>query len=408
MKAHKSHISIALAYFILAALLGTILRAFALVEMGITYKFFVHTHSHIALLGWVYVALTTLIYTLFVQSPEKDKKYRKIFWFTQFTLLGMLVTFPFTGYAQFSIVFSTLFLFASYWFFWFFKKYSKQEYKKTNSYKCISAALWFMICSSIGPWLLGGIMNILGPESIWYRMAIYYYLHFQYNGWMILALIGLLFFVLERKEIHIPKKRFRFFFWIINLGIVLSFFLSTLFANPPIIFNILGGMGALLQVSALVALPKILSSKSQKSKYLFSPFQDSLLMTIIVLLFIKMGLQLLTAIPYFANLAATVIDFTVGYLHFTFLGVVTMSLFFFLDYFKMLKISKKPYLLYVCGFMVTEALIFYKGIAVYIGFTIFSGYFEVLAMGSFLIPISLVFILGKHLKFRKEIDDFEI
>ena len=398
MKALKSHISIALAYFILAALLGTMLRAFPLVEMAITYKFFVHTHSHIALLGWVYVALTTLIYTLFVQSHEKDKKYRKIFWFTQFTLVGMLVTFPFTGYALFSIVFSTLFLFASYWFFWFFKKYSKQEYKKTNSYKCISAALWFNICSSIGPWLLGGIMNIWGPESIWYRMAIYFYLHFQYNGWMILVLIGLLFFALERKEIHLPKKKFHNFFWMINLGIVLSFFLSTLFANPPIIFNILGGMGAVLQLSALVVLTKTLSSKSQQSKYLFSPFQVSLLKTIIVLLYIKMGLQLLTALPYFANLAATIIDFTVGYLHFTFLGVVTFGLFFFLDYFKLLEISKKSLLFYVLGFMVTEALIFYKGMGAWLGFTVFGGYLEVLAMGSFLIPISLVFILGKHLK----------
>ena len=133
MKDLKPHIGIALVYFIMAALLGVLLRSFPLVEMPITYKFFLHTHSHIALLGWVYVALTTLIYKLFVQSPEKDKKYRKIFWFTQFTLVGMLLTFPFQGYALFSIVFSTLFLFASYWFFWFFKKHTKREYKKTNS-----------------------------------------------------------------------------------------------------------------------------------------------------------------------------------------------------------------------------------------------------------------------------------
>jgi len=54
-----------------------------------------------------------------------------------------------------------------------------------------------------------------------------------------------------------------------------------------------------------------------------------------------MLLQLLTAFPYFANLAATFLDFTVGYLHWTFLGVVTIALFFLLDYFKLMRISCK-------------------------------------------------------------------
>ena len=396
----KLHIRTAFAYFLMAALLGVVLRSFPSIEIPIDYKFIVHTHSHIALLGWVYVALTTLIYRLFVQSPLKDKKYCRIFWFTQLSLVGMLFTFPFTGYALFSIIFSTFFLFASYWFFWFFRKHAKRELKKTNAYTCITAALWYLVLSSLGPWTLGAIMNTLGTESVWYRLAIYFYLHFLYNGWMIMALFGLFFYLLEQRQIQPSKNAFQKFFWGINLGIVLSFFLSTLFAKPSIILNVLGGVGAVFQLLALILLVRFLFPYRTRLRSILSKLQWNLLKAVFVLLSVKMILQLLTAFPYFANMAATVLDFTIGYLHWTFLGVVTIALFFLLDYFKLIWISGKAYIVYFLGFMVTELLIFYKGLAVWQSFSIFEGYFEALAVGSLLIPLGLIVMMMRKKRHR--------
>ena len=390
----KAHIKIALGYFVFAALLGVVLRSFHSVEIPVNYKFFVHTHSHIALLGWVYMALTSLLYKLYLDKLDLDKKYRRIFWFTQLTLVGMLLTFPFQGYALFSIVFSTLFLFASYWFAWFFLKHIPISFKKTNSYKCIRIALWYLVVSSLGPWALGAIMNTLGAQSIWYRLAIYFYLHFLYNGWMIMALVGILFYIFEARQLSLSNKIFKRFFWSLNLGVLLSFFLSTLFIKPSILLYVLGGAGALLQLFAFgILILAFAGQKERSSLIMLSPFQKGMLTTITVLLGFKMLLQLLTALPYFANLAATVLDFTIGYLHWTFLGVVTISLFLFFDYFKLMGISKKGYFLYWIGFLVTEGLIFYKGVAIWQKFLLFEGYFDLLAIGSFLIPVSLVFIL---------------
>ena len=138
----------------------------------------------------------------------------------------MLCSFPFQGYALFSIVFSTLFLLASYWFTWFFLKHTPVALKKTNSYKCMRISLWYLVISSLGPWALGAIMNTLGAQSIWYRLAIYFYLHFLYNGWMLLALVGIVFYIFEQHKIIVSKKAFRNFFWSLNLGVLLSFFLS--------------------------------------------------------------------------------------------------------------------------------------------------------------------------------------
>ncbi len=392
------HAKLALAYFLLAATLGVVLRSSHLVEMPANYKFIVHTHSHIALLGWVYVALTTLFYKLYLNKQGLDKKYRLLFWFTQLTLVGMLLSFPFQGYALFSILFSTLFLLASYWFTWFFIKNIPDALKKTHSFLCIKAALWYMVLSTMGPWALGAIMNTLGEKSIWYRLSIYFYLHFQYNAWMILALVGLLFYVLEKHHVQISNKDFKRFFRFMNLGVILGFFLSTLWIDPPLLFNVIGGLGALFQILAFGTLVIfVIKSKNSLRSALSSP-QIILVKIIAFLLAVKLMLQLLAAAPYFAHLATIYIDFVIGYLHWTFLGVVSLGLFLSLDFFELIRIRKKVLWLYILGFVLTEVLIFYKGIAIWQGFPIFIGYFEILAIGSFLIPLALILMLIKSQK----------
>lgn len=389
-------VKIALFYFVLAALFGVILRLFPIVETQANYKFIVHTHSHIALLGWVYIALVSLLYRCFVEIRATKRKYLRIFWFTQLTLVGMLLTFPFQGYALYSIIFSTLFLFASYWFLAFFLKNRSPALKKTPALRCAKAALWYMAISSLGPWALGGIMNTLGAESVWYRMAIYFYLHFQYNGWMILALTALVFLVLERHKTNLSQAQFKKFFLCLNTGVVLSFFLSTLWADPPLFFYFLGGIGALLQLFAFGYLI-LLASPLLGTKGL-SKLQRKLLRWVVVLLITKMLLQLLTSLPYFVNVAASYLDLTIGYLHLTFLGVVSIGLFLVLDYFGLLKIPRNAVVLYLTGFVGTEILIFYKGMAAWQSWPLFDDYHEALAIGSLLIVISLLVKLALNIR----------
>lgn len=389
----KSHSITAMAYFFIAALLGLGLRFFTVMEIPITYKFFVHTHSHIALLGWVYIAVTTLIYKLHIQHGDNDKSYRIIFWCTQVTLVGMLLSFPFQGYALFSIIFSTSFLFASYAFFWMFIFRTRPEIKKTHSYKLMKAALWYMVLSSIGPWALGAIMNTLGPGSIWYRMAIYFYLHFQYNGWMILALVALFFFVMEKKKIVLSHAAFKRFFLLLNLGVIGSFFLSTLFAQPPLIFNVLGGLGAGLQLLAFILLAADYFSFKISFKEKFTIMETVLFRLVLFTLAVKMVIQVFSALPYAVSLTNSYLDFVIGYLHWTFLGVLTLGIFFFYEYFKFVVLKKNTLLLYVIGFVTTEVLIFYRAIAGWQGLSLFKGYSLALALASLLIVVSLALIL---------------
>lgn len=310
----------------------------------------------------------------------------------------MLVTFPFQGYALFSIIFSTLFLFASYFFAWFVFKNIPPVYKKAFSYKLVRAALWFMIISSIGPWAISVVMVTLGSTSIWYKLSIYFYLHFQYNGWFILTLSGILFYLLENSNAIIAKRDFRSFYQLMIASVILSFFLSVLWVEPPIIFYILAGIGAILQIAAFLKLFNIIKHNKEKIKNILQPFSFFLLKIAGIFLVVKVIMQLLTTFPYFVELSFNYIDFVVGYLHWVFLGVVSISLFAFLKHFELLKISKPVFSVYLVGFGLSEALIFYKGLAIWQALPFPKDYFLIIVIVSALIPVAVISMLFQNLK----------
>lgn len=391
----KKHTQVALAYFLTAALLGVFLRFFFVTFIPADFRYVVHAHSHIALLGWVYLAISTLIYKMYFSGAGLDKLYKRIFWFTQITILGMLFTFPFTGYAALSITFSTAFLFASYLWTWFVIKKIPQDYRNTASFKCIRAALWYLIFSSIGPWALGGIMATLGKASIWYKMAIYFYLHFQYNGWFILALVGILLFLFEKRSLQPERKQFSRFFYLLNAGILLSFFLSVLWADPHWVYYVLATLGAIVQVMAFMEFFEMVLPLWKRSA--FSPQVKTLVKIGAFLLIVKIILQLFSAHPFFAALAFQYTDFVIGYLHWTFLGLVSISLFAFLLNSGLLQIPKAAIWLYLTAFVLSEGLIFYKGMSLAFGLSFIPDYHTVLFSISSLFPVSIGMILFKSL-----------
>lgn len=399
----KTHIKIALGYFLIIAFLGAILRLFFVTTISLNYKHIIHAHSHVALLGWIYTALTSIIYFCYLKEQQIQKKYNRLFWVTQITIIGMLISFPITGYALYSIIFSTLFLIVSYWFFWFFVKHTSEEQKKSNSYKLIRAGLWFMIVSTLGPWALGIIMNTLGNTSIWYKNAIYFYLHFQYNGWFILSLFGVLFYLLEKQNIIISKKQFTVFYWLLISSVVLTLSISFLWTSPSITFNVLGGAGSIIQLFAASYLLKLLLPFLKQLKLRISPLTFGILKTGSVFFILKMMMQLLGSTTYFSKMIASHIDFAIGYLHWTFLGVVSTILFGFLHHFKLLFISKRIVKLYIVGFILTEVLIFYKGIISFFSQKLFKEYYISLTIVSVILFIAILTLVIAQFKNKKEI-----
>lgn len=378
--------------------MGIMLRFYFVTSLPFNYKYLLHAHSHTALLGWIYLGLTTLIYKIFLTEANKPKLYKRIFFPTNISILGMIVTFPIQGYALFSIIFSTLFLFASYWFTWFALKHVPFRFKNRFSWKLIKTSLWYLVLSSIGPWAIGGVMSTLGPESIWYKTSIYFYLHFQYNGWFILALLGILFYILEEKGIKFNSEKLKSFFLLINFGIIFTLFLSALWFVPPKVFYVMGLVGTVAQILAFYELYLLLNDNFKVLKKIFVPTAFILLKIAGILVIVKIMMQLHSAFPYMADLAFQLKDFVIGYLHLVFLGVVIPTLLAFLNYFKLIKIPKSFFWLFLIAFISTEILIFYKPLAIWLGLPFFRDYYIYLAFLSCLFPIAVGFLFFRHIK----------
>lgn len=396
----KNHTRIALFFFFLTALLGVLLRAYPLADFSFNYRYMVHAHSHIALLGWMYIGLTAVIYRLFLRETKQFKTYRNIFRATLVALVGMLATFPLWGYHPYSIFFSTLFILVSYAFTWFFIRQTPQRYRKRYSFKCVKAGLYYMVVSSLGPWALGLIMNTLGSTSVWYKIAIYFYLHFQYNGWFLMALCGFLFFILESRKTPVDPGRSRLFYRMLNTGIILSFFLSVLWTEPHHIFYVLGLLGAVIQLWAYTVFFNII-----RSSRIFSDGKAGLSKSVVFLLklsgiflTVKLLLQCFSAVPEIAKIAYHTPGFIIGYLHWTFLGVISLALFAFFSYFRLWTLSRRAIEIYLAGFFITEFLIFYKGVALWLQWPLPEHYYLLLFSGSILFPVATGILFFQNLK----------
>jgi hypothetical protein len=392
-----SQIKSALFYLVIASLLGVLLRMFAVLDIEAKYKFIVHTHSHIALLGWVYLALTSILFYIGI-NPQKKKQYQTIFWSTQVTLIGMLIAFPIQGYALYSIVFSTLFLICSYWFYFFFRKHHQLN-TSLVSYKFINTSLLFMVLSSIGPWALGVIMNVLGNSSHWYYNAIYFYLHFQYNGWFVFCLLGLFFYALEQKGIQLLKAKSILFYKLFTISCVLTLFLSFLWIEPHRFIYIIAGIGAFLQLASALLLFQIIYQNKKQIGIVFDRLTRLILTFVGLLLVLKICMQVATAFPFFVVLTSELIDFVIGYLHLVFLGIITPTVLLLLYHFKLMQLSKIWTLVFFIGFVSSEILIFYKGITLWKQQLIFESYYAVLIYASALMPIGIIGIFLRNLFF---------
>jgi len=378
--------------------MGVLLRFFFVTPIQLNYKFILHAHSHTALLGWIYLGLTTLIYKLFLSETQKPKQYKRIFYFTNVCILGMLVTFPIQGYALFSIIFSTLFLFASYWFAWFAMKYIPKKFKNRFSWKLLKTALFYLIISSIGPWALGGIMATLGPESIWYKSSIYFYLHFQYNGWFIIALLGILIYILEEKGIQFHSEKLKSFYLLLNFAVLFTVFLSLLWSKPPKMVYILGLAGAVAQFLAFYELYFLLKAQVAELKITLGIRAFFLLKIAGILMVFKFMMQLVSAFPYFADLAYELKDFVIGYLHLVFLGIVITAMLAFMKYFKLITLPRSFLWLFLLAFASTELLVFYKAFAFWSGLPLFQHYYVCLAVLSCVLPVAVGILFFKNIK----------
>lgn len=388
----RKDIQWAFLYFIITILLGLSLRVSYIADVFFNIRHVTHSHSHIGLLGWIYTILSSLICQYFLRETDR-KPYFILFLCTQFCILGMLFSFPFGGYFLYSIIFSSLFIICTYWFSIFFLKRSKKynfirfsisksvdtEHDKPLSLKFVHWGIYFLILSSIGIWLLPVAIVKAGKGSDWYNSALYFFLHFQYNGWFLAVLFGLLVGEIEHKSL-LNSKRLKGALYNFVIGTIGSVTLSWVgFFNEPILY-IIGNISGFLLLASIFELYRAYM-QLEKPAFLMQMF---LLLCMLKTIFMFLG-----SFPWIAEVVLPNREFVISYLHFTFLGVIGFGVLHFLE--KNLHIHF-PYWslsLYTTAFVGSEILIAYKGIAILCELFVPDNYYLLLVVFSSLFFIAV-------------------
>ncbi|MFD2550480.1 hypothetical protein ACFSQP_01500 [Bizionia sediminis] len=396
----KSFIITCLFNFLIAALMGLLLRYMFINPVSINYRYLTHAHSHIAMLGWVYL----MLYAFFVQYfiSEKKSVYTKLFWLTQVAVLGMMFSFPFQGYAAISISFSTLHIFGSYFF--VYRLWQDIQISNPLVKKLVKTALIFMLLSTVGIWCLGPAASTLGPSSAFYQIAIQFFLHFQFNGWFLFAVLAVACFQLQLK----PSKNTNLFYYCLTAATLFTFAMPVQwFANHPILYW-LNTIGLFLQITALIMVFKIIQTQPKNILKNSRPLARTMYIFAFICFCVKILFQTASIIPVFSASLYTHHNFIIGFIHLTMLGVITGFIWAFLIQSRIFKITPTLRIGFTCfllGFLCTEALLFMQGTFYLFQWGILPSYHLLLFSTSILLAAGVLLILLSYLQqnFKRKI-----
>ncbi|HQR92867.1 MAG: hypothetical protein B7Y15_02275 [Bacteroidetes bacterium 24-39-8] len=363
----KQWLQLAFFNLFLVASIGVILRykiAFSL--PFIDQKHLLHGHSHFAFSGWVTHLLMTLLIGVLSKS-KGNQVYGEYKWYVYanlFSGFGMLLSFPIQGYGLISISFSTLSILISYAF-------TIKYWKDLNRYRsglvssmAIKFSLLSIVIASLGTFALAFMMVTKNLHQNWYLASVYFYLHFQYNGWFFFAILGLFVSKLELIEgLVSPLKKIVQLF---GIACIPAYFLSALWLPIPIWAYWMVLVAAILQVIGLAILIKTILKAKEAIKRLFSNKSIWLFQLAGLAFTIKILLQLGSTIPNLSQLAFGFRPIVIGYLHLVLLGFISIFLIaytlsnYFLETNNQIN---KAIGIFVFGIIVNEILLMAQGIA---------------------------------------------
>lgn len=388
---------VALINLFLATTLGTLLRyAFVDEVAGLNFRYVLHAHSHVAMLGWIYLALYCFIVPNFIPLDDGNSKvFNRLFWITQLSVGGMLLSFPFQGYGPISISFSTLHILCSYYFAWKIWPYLAKD--RSFAGQVMRFAFLFMILSTVGLWSMGPIIAMGMKGSALYHMSVQFYLHFQFNGWFIFAVLALLFKQLEKMGIEIPVPKTRQFFNLLVISCFLTYALAVAWSQPLMTIFIINSMGVLIQLLALWILTRIIRPLWPSIMDGFDRLERLLLKVAVLSFGLKIIVQAAVAIPSVAEIAYTIRNYVIGFIHLVLLGVISAFL-FSLAYKRGILDRKAPLInigaiTFICGIILSELLLFLQGSMLWGAMGFLPWYYEILFAFSALMPFGILLVL---------------
>ncbi len=356
----KYWVKISVFNLFIVALLGVLMRYKIAFDFPfLEQKNVLHSHSHFAFAGWI----SQTLFLLLIHFIEKNKintntkKFHLLLVANLICAYGMLVAFIIKGYAFVSIFFSTLSIAVTYLFAFYFIKETRYLAKTHASIIWFRAALFFNVISSLGTFYLAYMMMSKNIVQDYYLSSIYFYLHFQYNGWFFFAIVGL--FIDKIKASNFGKD-LKIIFWALFSSGLITYFLSILWIKLPMWIYAITVIFTLVQTFYWFKLFAFLKGFTIEIK----PILKQLLVLVVIATNLKFLMQLGLIFPDLNTLVFGTRIIVIAYLHLVLLGIITLFLLHHLLSTSIIVLNKllsTGIALFVIGIVLNEIILFTQG-----------------------------------------------
>jgi hypothetical protein len=278
---------------------------------------------------------------------------------------AMFISFIIQGYDVWSITFSTLTIFISYFFIFFYWKDLNKVVDAGFSRAWQKAALLLWAFSSMGAFMLAYLMaNHIMIQDLYFS-AVYFFMHFQYNGWFLFVCFGVFFSYMHRLGLIRIGVLSRRLFIVMAITVVPTYFLSILWMRLPLALHWIANISAVLQLLVLFYFFKILQVVRKSESIQFTWSTKWLWIMASTAFILKIILQMLSTMPFLSHFAFGFRPVVIGYLHLSFVGVISLFILGYINEFIHRfrgRVSGIGAVIFVTGFVVQEIILMLQGL----------------------------------------------
>ena len=326
-----------------------------------------HAHSNFAFAGWLAVALMTLMVRYLVRNNVQTnyRKYNFILGIDVLVCYAMFISFIIQGYAFWSITFACLTIFISYFFIFFYWRDLNKVHEAGFSRNWFKAALVLWTLSSFGAFMLAYLManHIMIKEL--YFSAVYFFMHFQYNGWFLFVCFGVFFSYMHRLGLFRFALLSKRLFIIMAITVIPTYFLSILWLELPPVLHWTATVSAVVQLLVLIYFFRILSVFNNSKEIKFNTVTKGIWALASAAFILKIILQSLSTIPFLSHFAFGFRPVVIGYLHLSFVGIISLFILGYVNEFIHRfrgHVSGIGVIIFVAGFIVQEIILMLQGL----------------------------------------------
>lgn len=184
---------------------GAFMRALPWLQVDVSFENIRQAHSHLGFLGWLFSAYVLVLLRLFLPKEKAWSRDKQQWFYTSLaTALLIFPAFWFWGYKAPAIALLTIHTGIAYIL--LIKIWRQCSATGKPSGWFLKAAILFFFLSSLGPFAIPFIQVFGDGSPVNVRLAVHFYLHFQYSGWFVFGFLAMLYRFMEMQGGMIPRR----------------------------------------------------------------------------------------------------------------------------------------------------------------------------------------------------------